>query len=299
MSQWCFKEKIPLSKLEFIGFGVVLYIWVGFFLMIGFVGAEGRGYPEDHPVYELSSFLGGFFGTYPVWLILFVLCAFKRVGWIFVILIGLFGFALWSSSREIGHVLNLGNIQYGLVFLLSDWGGIYLICMMSTLIVYIAGSLFFPYVYRTCLLLSIGIVSIGGLVTIVTLNHMFPNFSVVQVSAKADPYTRSQAQYPVTPLMLAAGYGTAEEVQSQFAKGIDINAKNIYGTNALMYAALAGKSENIKLLLAAGARVDDQDDKGNTALSLARQQGHHEVIGLLIAAGANEILTPRIESNPR
>lgn len=115
-------------------------------------------------------------------------------------------------------------------------------------------------------------------------------------------HSESQSEYqsPVTPLMLAAGDDTAEVVKSQLAKGVDINAKNIYGTNALMYAALAGKSENIKLLLAAGARVDDQDDEGNTALSLARQQGHHEVVGLLIAAGANEILPPsRVESNSR
>lgn len=103
-----------------------------------------------------------------------------------------------------------------------------------------------------------------------------------------DPAARSEADYPVTPLMLAAGDGTPKEVKSQLARGIDIHAKNVYGTNALMYAALAGKSENIKVLLAAGARVNDQDDKGNTALSLARQQGHDEVVNRLVSAGAKE-----------
>jgi ankyrin repeat protein len=102
-------------------------------------------------------------------------------------------------------------------------------------------------------------------------------------------FSARQTQSFVTPLMLAAGDGTPEEVRSLIAKGIDINAKNIYGTNALMYAALAGKSENIKLLLAAGARFDDQDNEGNTALSLARQQGDQEVVALLIAAGAKDM----------
>lgn len=105
---------------------------------------------------------------------------------------------------------------------------------------------------------------------------------------RVDPAARSEADYPVTPLMLAAGDGTPEEVKSEIAKGADIHAKNIYGTNALMYAALAGKPENIKVLLAAGASVNDQDDKGNTALSLARQQGHDEVVNLLVSAGAKE-----------
>lgn len=103
---------------------------------------------------------------------------------------------------------------------------------------------------------------------------------------------RTNDNSPITPLMLAAGNDTPHEIKLQIAKGIDIHAKNIYGTDALMYAVLAGKSENIKFLLAAGANVNSQDDAGNTALSLARQQGRKEVIDLLVAAGAKEKSSP-------
>lgn len=99
----------------------------------------------------------------------------------------------------------------------------------------------------------------------------------------ADP-TLAPTRNGITPLMAAAGLGTAEQdttgrykTQEQaiaaidllLTKDIDINAAANDGRTALHGAALQGYNEVIEHLVARGAKLDVQDTKGFTPLDTA------------------------------
>ena len=90
-----------------------------------------------------------------------------------------------------------------------------------------------------------------------------------------------------TSLMLAAGFGTAENLQLMLRAGADLNARNEDGWTALMRAAGHGTAESVKVLLDAGADVNAMDEDGRTALMWAARFGTAENVKVLLDAGAD------------
>jgi ankyrin repeat protein len=99
----------------------------------------------------------------------------------------------------------------------------------------------------------------------------------------ADP-TQGPTRSGITPLMAAAGLGTAEQdttgrskTQEQaiaaitllLERGIDVNAQASDGKTALHGAAMQGFDDVIRFLVAQGARLDIGDKDGFTALDVA------------------------------
>lgn len=99
----------------------------------------------------------------------------------------------------------------------------------------------------------------------------------------ADP-TLGPTRSGITPLMAAAGLGTAEQdttgraktqeqaiaaIELLLARGIDINAQATDGQTAVHGAALQGYDEVIKYLASKGARLDVADKDGFTPLDVA------------------------------
>lgn len=87
-----------------------------------------------------------------------------------------------------------------------------------------------------------------------------------------------------TPLMLAANTGSLEGVQALIARGVDVNAKTLFGHTPLMKAAYASCKNNkiIELLVEKGARINDQDFDGKRAL-------HYAVGQVIVARGISNV----------
>ena len=82
--------------------------------------------------------------------------------------------------------------------------------------------------------------------------------------SKADVNARNKAG--LTSLMLAATFGTAENVKVLLDAGADVNARDEDGLTSLMLAAESGSTtEALKVLLDAGADVNARDEDGDTA----------------------------------
>jgi ankyrin repeat protein len=64
------------------------------------------------------------------------------------------------------------------------------------------------------------------------------------------------------------------------AAGADVNAKADTGATALMLAAGAGKTEVVQTLLSNGADVNTRAN-GKTALMLAEEKGHTVIVQLI------------------
>ena len=89
-----------------------------------------------------------------------------------------------------------------------------------------------------------------------------------------------------TPLMIAAGAGSAQAMRLLLDAGADPNVPNKAGATPLMWSA--GDIGKVKLLLAHGAKVNASAKSGRTALQCAvYYDGNDEVVRLLIAKGAN------------
>jgi ankyrin repeat protein len=99
----------------------------------------------------------------------------------------------------------------------------------------------------------------------------------------ADP-TLAPTRSGISPLMAAAGLGTAEQDTTGRAKteaqaieaiellldrGIDVNARTPDGRTALHGAALQGYDEVIEYLVSKGANLDLADEDGFTPLDVA------------------------------
>ena len=99
----------------------------------------------------------------------------------------------------------------------------------------------------------------------------------------------------LTPLMLAAPYGTPEMIQTLLAAGADPKRRDVRGMTPLM---LAVASENqdprvVELLLVKGSDVNAQSGAGESALDWARKFGNPKVIALLEKHGAKAASTHR------
>ena len=91
-----------------------------------------------------------------------------------------------------------------------------------------------------------------------------------------------------TPLMLAAGQGTADVVGVLISGGVPIDAKNGNGDTALMLAARAGHINVVRSLLAAGADASLRNQKRERAQSIAASAGHSDIAALIAERAASK-----------
>lgn len=88
----------------------------------------------------------------------------------------------------------------------------------------------------------------------------------------------------ITELMKASSRGSIADVEALLGKGVDVNARDIFGHTALMYAVSASHAKVLLLLLDYGADLRATDTSGLTALALAQTKGHDEIVRLLKVA---------------
>ena len=91
-----------------------------------------------------------------------------------------------------------------------------------------------------------------------------------------------------TPLMLAAGFGSAQMIGTMLEAGAEVNAKDVSGMTPLMLAVGSETQDLrvVRLLLNAGSEVNAISATGETALDWAEKFGNASVIGALREAGA-------------
>lgn len=93
-----------------------------------------------------------------------------------------------------------------------------------------------------------------------------------------------------TPLILASRRGETQIVDELIAAGVNINHRNMDGTNALWAAIVADSVEIAERLLAAGVDIDNQNDNGATALMYAASNHKTEWVRFLLRKGADTSL---------
>jgi len=100
-------------------------------------------------------------------------------------------------------------------------------------------------------------------------------------------------------LWRAAESGDADEIEGILSRGIDVNARNEYGTTALMRAARQGHTRAVEMLLDYGADPNVARNDKFTALALAAFFGHTETLQILIDHGARTEVVTRCGTSPR
>ena len=100
-------------------------------------------------------------------------------------------------------------------------------------------------------------------------------------------------------LWLAAENGDVDEIATILSRGMDVNARNEYGTTALMRAARQGHARAVELLLDYGADPNVARNDKFTALALAAFFGHTETLRVLIDNGARTEVVTRFGTSPR
>ena len=96
----------------------------------------------------------------------------------------------------------------------------------------------------------------------------------------------SDARAGATPLMFAAGVGSARAMTLLIEGGANVNGTNATGATALMWAAT--DIEKVRLLLSHKADVNIASQRGRTALQLAaHSDGSAAIVRLLLDAGAD------------
>lgn len=89
-----------------------------------------------------------------------------------------------------------------------------------------------------------------------------------------------------TPLHRASVAGHPDVVAWLLARGVEVDAKDRFGSTPLFGAAFAGQAQVAGTLLDHGADVNASDDDGYAPLDLAAFQQHLETAKLLVARGA-------------
>lgn len=97
-------------------------------------------------------------------------------------------------------------------------------------------------------------------------------------------------KYQDTPIILASRRGETAIVEALIAAGVNVNHRNMDGTNALWAAVVADSGEIAERLLAAGADIDNQNDNGATALMYAASNGKTAWVDFLLQRGADPSL---------
>lgn len=93
-----------------------------------------------------------------------------------------------------------------------------------------------------------------------------------------------------TPIILASRHGEAQIVAELIEAGVNINHRNVDGTNALWAAVVANSETIADLLIARGADIDNQNDNGATVLMYASSNSKPEWVKYLLEKGANSKL---------
>lgn len=93
-----------------------------------------------------------------------------------------------------------------------------------------------------------------------------------------------------TPVILASRRGETAIVRELVACGVNINHRNMDGTNALWAAVVANSVEIAELLLEAGVAIDNQNENGASALMYASSNGKADWVKFLLEKGADVTL---------
>lgn len=93
-----------------------------------------------------------------------------------------------------------------------------------------------------------------------------------------------------TPIVLASRRGEATIVAELIGAGVNINHRNMDGTNALWAAVVADSRDIADQLLVAGADIDNQNENGATTLMYAASNGKTEWVTYLLEKGADTSL---------
>jgi ankyrin repeat protein len=98
------------------------------------------------------------------------------------------------------------------------------------------------------------------------------------------------ATHDDTPIILASRRGEVQIVAELIEAGVNINHRNMDGTNALWSAVVANSETVADMLIAHGADIDNQNDNGATALMYASSNSKPEWVKYLLGKGANRTL---------
>lgn len=99
-------------------------------------------------------------------------------------------------------------------------------------------------------------------------------------------------------LIAAAENGHVEKVKRALDAGVDVDARNEYGSTALMRAAFAGRRDVVQVLLQSSAQIEAANAEGYTALHFAAAGGKGDIAGVLVKAGANPNAEGKYSGSP-
>lgn len=98
------------------------------------------------------------------------------------------------------------------------------------------------------------------------------------------------AKHEDTPIILASRRGEEAVVSELLAADVDINHRNMDGTNALWAAVVADSFRIADKLIGAGVEIDNQNDNGATALMYAASNNKPEWVQYLLEKGVDTTL---------
>lgn len=93
-------------------------------------------------------------------------------------------------------------------------------------------------------------------------------------------------KYEDTPLILACRKGELSVVTELLKADVDVNHRNMDGTNALWASIVANSFEIAERLLESGVDLDNRNDHGATALMYASSAGKTEWVNFLLKKNA-------------
>lgn len=98
-------------------------------------------------------------------------------------------------------------------------------------------------------------------------------------------------RYGDTALLMAARRGETAIVGELLVLGVNVNHRNMDGTNALWAAIVADREDIADQLLAHGVNIDNLNDNGASVLMYAASAGKTGWVRYLLRRGANRDLT--------
>lgn len=93
-----------------------------------------------------------------------------------------------------------------------------------------------------------------------------------------------------TPIILASRQGESSVVDELLKAGVNVNHRNMDGTNALWAAVVADSVGIAERLLDSGVDIDNQNENGASTLMYAASNGKTEWVRFLLEKGADTTL---------